>query len=280
MSTTTPGTVTPGTTTPASTTAPSGRRTPAALTLLRLELRRVLRDPVTLFFTVALPAFLFLIFGTSEDYAGDDIGNGNVGMAIMIAMAGYGAVSATVSIGASSAVERSQGWGRQLGLTPLRDRTYVLVKASLSVLVALAPLTLVYLLGAVAGAPGDASAWLLSYVVLACGATAFALYGLCFGLAFRSEAAVSGASGSVVVLSFLGNIFFPLSGGLLAFAKLTPLYGYVALARYPLTEGWVVTGDDSLVHDPLWLPITNVAVWTLVLAVAATLLVRRGRGRQ
>ena len=59
---------------------------------------------------------------------------------------------------------------------------------------------------------------------------------------FRSEAAISGASGSVVVLSFLGNIFFPLSGTLLAIAKWTPLYGYVSLARYPVTEGSIVSG--------------------------------------
>jgi len=248
--------------------------------MLLLELRRISRDPVTLFFTVALPGFLFLIFGTSEEYAGADIGNGNVAMAIMIAMAGYGAVTATVSIGASSAVERSQGWGRQLGLTPLRDATYVRVKAGLAVLVALLPVLLVYVLGVATGAEGDLAAWVLSFLVLAGGAGVFALYGLCFGLAFRSEAAVSGASGSIVVLGFLGNIFFPLSGAMLTLAKLTPLYGYVALARYPVSEGYVVTGSDTVVHDPLWLPVTNVVVWTILLAVTATLLVRRGRGRQ
>ena len=66
--------------------------------MLLLELRRISRDPVTLFFTVALPGFLFLIFGTSEEYAGADIGNGNVAMAIMIAMAGYGAVTTEIRL--------------------------------------------------------------------------------------------------------------------------------------------------------------------------------------
>lgn len=260
------------------TDAPSTRTHHGAM--LRIEVRRILRDPVTLFFTVVLPAFFFLIFGASASFSDERIGNGNVAMAIMIAMAAYGAVTATVGIGGQAAVERSQGWGRQLGLTPLRDSSFVRVKVALACLVALGPISLVYLLGALTGADGDAGAWLISGLVLVAGSLAFALYGLCFGLMFRSEAAISGASGSVVVLSFLGNVFFPLSGALLTLAKFTPLYGYVALARYPLTEGVIVNQDGATVTDPLWLPIANVLAWTLILAVAATLLVRRGRGRQ
>ncbi|MBF4161938.1 ABC transporter permease [Nocardioides sp. CBS4Y-1] len=247
--------------------------------MLRLEARRVLRDPITLLFTVALPGFMFLVFGSSQDYAGDAVGNGNVAMAIMIAMAGYGAVTATVGLGASAAVERSHGWGRQLGMTPQRDIGYAAVKASLAVLVALLPALVVFALGLLTGAEGAVRAWALSFVVVAAGAVVFALYGLCFGLRFPSEGAATAASLSVVLLSFLGNIFFPLSGALLTIAKFTPLYGYVALARYPLTEGWVITGGD-LVHESLWVPLTNVVAWTAVLAVAATLLVRRSRARQ
>lgn len=249
-------------------------------TLLRLELRRVVRrDPVTLFFTAGLPAFLYLVFGSSESYAGREIGNGNVAMAIMIAMAAYGAVTATVGIGGRAAVERSLGWGRQLGLTPLPDRSYVAVKTLLAVVVAAMPVALIFAIGSRTGAEADGRAWALSAAVLLAGAMPFALYGLCFGLFFRSETAVSGAGGSVVVLAFLGNIFFPLSGALLELARWTPMYGYAALARYPVTEGWLVTGDGVLVHEPLWIPVANVLAWTLVLAVLATWLVRRGRGR-
>ena len=249
-------------------------------TMFRLEVRRVLRDPVTLFFTVGLPAFLFLIFGTSASYAGERVGNGNVGLGIAIAMAGYGAVTATVGIGGRAALERSQGWGRQLGLTPLKDSTFVAVKTSLAVSVAALPIALIYLLAQFTGAEGALRAWLLSLVVLLGGAVIFALYGLCFGLFFGSEAALAGASGSVVVLSFLGNIFFPLSGGLLEVARWTPLYGYVSLARYPLTEGYIVSGDGPTVHEALWVPVVNVVAWTVVFAVLAIWLVRRGRARQ
>ncbi len=251
------------------------------VTYYRLELRRLRRDYVTMFFTAGLPAFLYIIFGASPDYGDEPIRDGNVAMWIMIAMAGYGAVTATTGIGGMAAVERMQGWGRQLGLTPLTDAGYVKVKAATSLTIAAIPICLVYALGALTGAEAPLSVWITSALILIVGATTFALYGLSFGMAFRSEAAVSAAGGSLVILSFLGNIFVPVSGWQLTLAKFTPLYGYVSLARRPLTGGATIdTSTDGLIPVPLWQPMTNVIVWTAVFSILAVLLVRRGRVRQ
>ncbi len=250
-------------------------------TFTGLELRRVFRDYVSMFFIAVLPAFFYLVFGAAQEFSGQDAGNGNVGMYVMISMAAYGAVVATTGVGGMAAVERMQGWGRQLGLTPLRDGSYVLMKAAVGVTVAAVPITLIYLLGMLTDAEGSVGAWLLSAVIALGGASVFALYGLVFGLAFRSEAAVGAASGSLVILAFLGNIFFPLSGALLTLAKFTPLYGYVSLARYPLTEGTVVsTTGGPTTQEALWIPVLNVSVWAVIFALLATWLVRRGRSRQ
>lgn len=245
-------------------------------TFTLLELRRVLRDYVSMFFIAVLPGFFYLIFGASQAYGAEDVGSGNVSMYVMISMAAYGAVSATTGIGGMAAVERMQGWGRQLGLTPLRDGSYVAMKAVVALVIAAIPVALIYLLGVATGASGTAVAWALSAVLVLVGAAVFAVYGLAVGLAFRSEAAVSAASGLLVIMAFLGNIFIPLSGTLLAIAKFTPLYGYVALARYPLTEGGTADGGE----EPLWHAVANVAVWATIFVVVATALVRRGRQRQ
>ena len=136
-------------------------------------------------------------------------------------------------------------------------------------------------IGALTGAQAPLSVWVVSAAVLLLGATTFALYGLSFGLAFRSEAAVSAAGGSLVILSFLGNIFIPVTGWQLTVAKLTPLYGYVSLARRALTGGGTInTETGELIPVPLWQPLTNVVVWTAVFGVVAVVLVGRGRARQ
>lgn len=250
-------------------------------TYIGLELKRIFRDPVSLFFTAGLPVFFYLIFGAGMSWGDEPAGNGNVAMMIMASMAAYGAVSAAVALGGMAAIERMQGWGRQLGLTPLTDNGYVGVKVTLAVLITAIPIGLVYAAGALTGASGTAPAWLLSALILILGAAVFALYGLIFGLAFRTEAAVSAASGSVVILGFLGNVFFPLSGTLLTIAKFTPLYGLNSLARYPISEGVVLDGTSgALLHEPLWIPLANVGGWLLILTVLATLLVRKSRSRQ
>ncbi len=251
------------------------------MTYYRLELRRLRRDYVTMFFTAGLPAFLYIIFGASPEYGAEPIRDGNVAMWVMIAMAAYGAVTATTGIGGMAAVERMQGWSRQLGLTPLTDGGYIRVKAATSLTVAAIPITLVYIIGAFTGARAPLSVWFISAAVLFVGAGTFALYGLSFGLAFRSEAAVSAAGGSLVILSFLGNIFVPVSGWQLTLAKFTPLYGYVSMARRALTGGGTINTDTGeLIPVPLWQPMTNVVVWTTVFAIVAVVLVSRGRARQ
>ncbi|MCH1865831.1 ABC transporter permease [Nocardioides sp. CFH 31398] len=250
-------------------------------TYLALEVKRFVRDRVTLFFVAILPAFFYLIFGVAQDFGSQSAGNGNVALYIMVSMAAYGAVTATTGVGGAAAIERMQGWGRQLGLTPLRDTGYVAVKATLAVLVAAVPVSVIAVLGVLTGAEGTARAWLLSLLAVLAGAWVFALFGLVVGLAFRTEGAVNAIGGIVVVLGFLGNIFIPLSGTLLDVARFTPLYGYVALVRYPITEGVLPdNAGGTAATDPLWLPLVNLGAWALVLGLVATWLVRRGRGRQ
>lgn len=250
-------------------------------TYTTLELKRVTRDYANLFFIAGLPAFLYVIFGAASDFGDDTLAGGNVTMYVMVSMAAYGAVMATTSLGGMAAVERMQGWGRQLALTPMSDSAFIASKAIVALTIAALPVALIFLIGFLSGAEGSPSAWIWSAVIVTAGATTFALFGLAVGQAFRTEGAVSAAAGSLVILAFLGNVFMPLSGALLTFAKFTPLYGYVALARYPVTDGVVVSSSEgALGTEALWIPALNVGVWTLIFAVAAVWLVRRGRSRQ
>ena len=250
-------------------------------TYFRIELARVMRDIVSMFFIAVLPAFMYVIFGAVQDYGSIDIGNGNVSAYVMIGMAAYGAVTATVGVGGMAAVEQMQGWGRQLGLTPMTDATRMVTKAAVGFVIAVIPVGLIYIIGAFTGASAEPHVWILSALLVLVGAAVFSFFGLLAGLLFRSEGAVGAASGSLVVLGFLGNVFFPLSGIMLDIAHFTPLYGVVALARFPLTEGFNASMDDgTLTQDHLWMPLVNVIFWGAVLVTLTILLARRGRARQ
>ena len=263
---------TASTTLPTSSTHERTAPRPAMATYARLDLRRQLRDRMGMFFVVALPTFMFLVFGLGSD---DAVGSGNVAMYVMISMASYGAVTATTSVAGSAATEQVMGWGRQLGLTPMRPLAFVAAKAAVAMAVAAVPVTLIFAIGALAGARGDASDWLLAGVVVWLGSALFAIYGLAICLVFRGSNAPGIASGMIVVLAFLGNVFTPMSGFLLDLGRFTPLYGYVALARFPLTDGYLPIDG----RDPLWLPVANVLAWTVIFSLLALWGVRRSRAR-
>lgn len=240
-----------------------------------IDLRRSLRDVTNIFFIVGLPLVMYIVFGSAQDYRDAPVAHGNVGAVVMISMAVYGAVTATTSISGGAALERFQGWGRQLGLTPWSGAGFVVTKAAVAMTIAAVPVALVGLAGALTGAEATPAAWVLSLGAAWLGSAVFAAYGLTAGMAFRSESAMGVAGGSLVLLAFAGNMFVPLSGVMLDLARFTPLYGVNTLARYPLTGGVVAEG----VTDPLWLPLLNVVAWTVILGGVAAVLVRRRRGR-
>lgn len=241
-------------------------------TFAALDLRRQLRDRMGMFFIVGLPTFMYLVFGLGSE---EPLGSGNVAMYVMISMAAYGAVTATTSVAGAAATEQKMGWGRQLALTPTRPLSFVVAKTAIAMAVASVPIALIYGIGALTGASGDLGDWLGSAAIVWAGSAVFAVYGLAVCLLAKGNNAAGVAAGFIVILAFLGNIFTPMDGLMLDIGRLTPLYGYAALAHYPLTDGWLPNGG----HDPLWLPLANVAAWTVIFALLALWGVRRSRER-
>jgi ABC-2 type transport system permease protein len=252
--------------------AATRRPRPALATYVGLDLKRQLRDRVGMFFIVALPSFMYVVFGLGSD---ERVGSGNVAMYVMTSMATYAAVTATTTVAGTATVEQTMGWGRQLALTPLRPLAIVAMKAAVAMTVAAVAVALVFAVGALTGASGSATDWLLSAVIIWIGSAMFAIYGLAICLVFRGPNTPGIASGLIVVMAFLGNLFTPMDGLMLDIGRLTPMYGFAALAHYPQTDGWLPMGD----HDPLWLPVANVLAWTVIFATLALWGIRRSRAR-
>ena len=255
------------------TTVARHRTRPAVVAYAGLDLKRQVRDRVGMFFVVALPAFLFFVFGMGDD---EPYGSADVAMYVMVSMASYGAVTATTTVAGMAATEQTMGWGRQLALTPLAPLVLVAIKAAVAMLVAAVPIALIYALGAVTGASGSTSDWLASAGIVWVGSALFAVYGLAMCLVFKGENAAGIASGLIVIMSFLGNVFTPMDGVILAIGRFTPLYGYAGLARYPISEGYL---PDDAGHDPVWLLLANVCSWTVIFAALAVWGLRRRRER-
>ncbi|MEU4400666.1 hypothetical protein [Micromonospora orduensis] len=67
---------------------------------LRFELRRLVRDPRLLMFTVLTPVVTYVIF-SSVGPDGDRLEGVDAAAALMVGLAGYGAVAGVLSVGTS-----------------------------------------------------------------------------------------------------------------------------------------------------------------------------------
>ncbi|MGH3445192.1 MAG: ABC transporter permease [Nocardioidaceae bacterium] len=243
---------------------PAARRVPPLgglnLTLFGIEVRRMLRNRRTVIFALAFPVLMYFIFA-GQSYGNDRVGSGNVAAYILVNMALYGAALTAASIGAMVAVERAQGWSRQLRLTPLNPACYILVKAAVALIMGGIVVALVNVIAAFQGrAEMPVSVWVEGAVVAVLCTLTFAALGVFVGYIVPGENAMQILGPGLAGLSFLGGVFIPLSqyGDLLRhIAYWTPMYGVSEVARAPLT------------HELPWYAVANAVVWFGLFVVGA-----------
>jgi ABC-2 type transport system permease protein len=267
-------TTAPALTTTAAAASPGiGRGAPASQTrrTVRFALSSTsttLRKGMFLFFTVALPILMFLMF--NEIFGKEAIGQGGdtVGTFIMVRMAAYGGLGAAVNAGAIIQLERTNGWLRQLMVAGLTPRSFVIGKMVAAMVIVLPALIGVYLAGAlVAGIHLDALEAVRSLLALWIGMLPLVLLGLVVGLALKPSAVGAATTIGMMLLAVAGGLWFPYEmfpSWLQTISRFTPTYWVGELGT------WGIIGEDFPVRGAVTL-----AAWTLGLAVIAALLLGR-----
>ncbi|MBE1492713.1 ABC transporter permease [Plantactinospora soyae] len=237
---------------------------------LLLEIRRVLRNRRTLFFILVMPAVFFLLFGLPNQGQTLDNGAPLTGY-IMISLAVYGAMVATTSGGGMVAVERAQGWSRQLRLTPLRPSAYVATKVLTAMTLGLLAVLVEFVVGALCGVSMPAHVWLLAGLAAWLGSLVFAAFGLFVGYLAPAENVMQFLGPILAILAMFGGLFVPLEvlpDVMQQIARFTPVYGVGELARSPLTGTGATAGA-----------VANVVLWTVAFGFGAARLFRRDTQR-
>jgi ABC-2 type transport system permease protein len=243
---------------------PTARRVPPMggfnLTVLTLELKRMLRNRRTVIFTLVLPAALLLSFG-GQDGWDEKAGSGNVAAYILISMAMYGAALTSAATGSAVAMERALGWSRQLRLTPLNPVVYILIKTLVALVMGGIAIATVNVVGILVGkADMPAGVWVASAVVALVCTLTFAALGVFVGYVVPGENAMQILGPGLALLSFLGGLFIPLdqyADWVREIAYWTPMYGVAEVARSPLT------------HELPWYAIVNAVGWFALFVAGA-----------
>ncbi|MEJ8670990.1 ABC transporter permease [Streptomyces sp. MS1.AVA.1] len=205
--------------------------------LIRLELTRALRNRKFLFFSVLYPSMLFLLVAGSADSTTKVDGTGlTLPTYMMVSMASFGALTA-VLMGNSERIakERESGWVRQLRLTTLPGRGYVLAKTASAAVVSLPSIVVIFVVAAVVkDVRLDAWQWLALTGAIWAGSLVFAALGVAIGYSATGDAVRPITMIIYFGLSLLGGLWMPTTTfpqWLQDIAAWVPTHAYAALGQ-------------------------------------------------
>ncbi|MFJ2767744.1 ABC transporter permease [Streptomyces sp. NPDC087300] len=209
----------------------------ASRALVKLEITRSLRNRKFLFFSVIYPSLLFLIIAGGQSSTEKVEGTGlNLPAFFMVSMASFGALTA-VLMGNSERIakERENGWVRQLRLTSLPGRGYVLAKTASAAVVSLPSIVVVFVVAAaVKDVRFDAWQWLALVGAIWAGSLCFAALGVAIGYLATGDAVRPITMIVYFGLSVLGGLWMPTTTfpqWLQNIASWLPTHAYAALGQ-------------------------------------------------
>ncbi|QOV35818.1 ABC transporter permease [Streptomyces ferrugineus] len=205
--------------------------------LIKLEITRALRNRKFLFFSVLYPSLLFLLIAGGADGTAKVDGTGlTLPAYMMVSMASFGALTA-VLMGNSERIakEREGGWVRQLRLTALPGRGYVLAKTAGSAVVSLPSIAVVFVVAAIVKDVRLAAwQWLALTGAIWAGSLVFAALGVAIGYLANGDAVRPITMITYFGLSILGGLWMPTTSfptWLQDIARWVPTHAYAALGQ-------------------------------------------------
>ena len=242
-------------------------RMPAPVHYLIHSLRLMAQNTGFTVFSVITPLVLYVVF---SQIFGDQSDTGGLDWAAlyMVSMAAYGSLGAAMSGGAQLAVERRSGWFRQLTITTLRPREFLLAKAAVIMIIVLPALILVFIAGyAVGGVRAPFGNWLAALLLMWASLIPMTILGLVIGLWVKAETVQPLNVLVMLVMALLGGLWFPaqlMPEAMQRIAELMPSYWLASLGRYPIIGG------------PFpWHGVLVLLGWTIALTVLGALGYRR-----
>ena len=187
-------------------------------------------------FAVGMPLVLYVVF--SQTFVGSGPDAGLVSAMIMVSMAAYGALGAAMSGGAQLATERRSGWFRQLSITTLAPREFLLAKAGVIMVLVLPSLLLVFGAGhLIGGVRMPLTVWLSSLALMWLALIPLAILGIVIGLWVKAEAVGGVTTLVLLLLAMLGGLWLPMEmmpPVAQALAQALPSYWLAELGRWPM----------------------------------------------
>lgn len=234
---------------------------------LTFELRRTLRNPRAILFTMAVPLLMWLLFSSTVGGDGDPT---EIKRYILASMIAYGAIGgALMTTGPRLATEKTSGWLRQLRATPLPASSAITAKLAVAITVGGLSALVVGGVGTVAGAEIGVVHWLQLVAVMTACALSFGCLGILIAASIRQAETAQGVTLMAYIgMSALGGLWVPTTqfpAWLADVATVLPSYHVGHIGR-------AIVADQGVPLDSCAI----ILVWTVVLGALAAVAWRRG----
>lgn len=175
-----------------------------------MSLRHTLSDVMFLFFTIALPVVMYLIF--SGIYGAEITRQGTrVAGLMMVTMAAYGGLGAAMNSGFQIQLEQRSGWFRQLTLAGVSPTGLIVVRVLTASVVIVPAIIALFLTGfALQNVRMPLWSFVGSGLTLWIALIPMVLIGLAIALWFAGAAGQALNTILLLVLSMLGGLWFPI----------------------------------------------------------------------
>ena len=248
------------------------------------ELRGYFRSPDTVFFTFLFPILLLAIFGVAFDSMGEigakPDGTGGISMAAyyLPGMVAAGLLLGGVqNLAVDIAREKSEGWLRRLGGTPLSPVSYFIGKAGMVLVTSIAQFVLLLAFARVAlgvKIPTDPALWLRFAWIFVLGIITMTLLGIALSAVPRSvRSATAVVLPIVLLLQFVSGVYLQFSmlpEWLQNVASIFPLKWLAQGMRAVFLPEHFAAAEQSGAWD-LGLVGLNLGIWLVVGLVASLL---------
>jgi ABC-2 type transport system permease protein len=242
----------------------------SALAYTRFELARTFRNKRLLVFSLGFPLILYFVIAAPNRNEHDLASTGiSLPLYYMVGLVSFGTMMALISSGARIAAERTDGWTRQLRITPLSTRAYFRAKVLTGYAVACSTIVLLYAAGLSLGVSLAAGRWLEMTGMILVGLMPFAALGVLLGHLLTADTIGPATGGIVSVLALVSGTWFPVQHGFLHdVGQFLPSYWLTRASHVSLGgQGWTGLG---------W---AVVAAWTGALVALARWAYRRDTQR-
>ncbi len=257
------------------------------LSAIRLELRAYFRTPDTVFFTFLFPILMLGIFGVAFDSLGEigakPDGTGGISMAAyyLPGMVAAGVLLTGVqNLAVDIAREKSEGWLRRLGGSPISPVSYFIGKIGMILITSIAQLALLLAFAALVlrvALPADPALWLRFAWVFLFGIATMTMLGIALSALPRSSrSATAVVLPIVLLLQFISGVYLQFSmlpGWLQGIASLFPLKWLAQGMRSVFLPEHFAVLEPSGAWD-LGLVALNLGIWLVVGLVLSVLTFR------